>query len=236
MLRHSLSFPRIFMRIIFFLIFILSITACGNFFRDKTNPGASFSGESGSITKGTIEFAEVKQKIFDPHCVKCHSNYVNFASVKQSISNILNSVEQNRMPKNAPPLAEELKNLLRSWIAEGANETLTDDTQNQPNDDDDDTLLKPTWASLNLHIFDSKCLVCHRPGGQAPWIDFSNRASMAKTLLKHIDFKNPEESNLVLRLRDPEEPMPPLPPQSTIPQLTEEEVLVVIEWIKAGVP
>ncbi len=223
------------MRLLICVSLVFVLLGCGNFFREKNSLAANVSGEEGASASATIDFAEVKQKIFAPHCVKCHSNYANFLSVKQNLSGILNSIEQNRMPKNSPPLTEDLKNILRTWFAEGANETLDQDSSNEPIPDDV-TLLKPTWNSLSLHIFEPKCLVCHSPVGKAPWIDLSSRASMAKTLLKHIDFKNPEESNLVIRLRDTEEPMPPLPPQSTIPQLTEEEVVVVIEWIKAGLP
>jgi uncharacterized membrane protein len=223
------------MRLLIYFSLVFTLLGCGNFFRDKNNLAGSISGEGGSSAVATIDFAEVKQKIFEPHCVKCHSNYANFLSVKQNLSGILNSIEQNRMPKNSSPLTEDLKNILRTWFAEGANETLDQGSSNEPTADDI-TILKPTWDYLSLHIFEPKCLVCHSPVGKAPWIDFSNRASMAKTLLKHIDFKNPEESNLVIRLRDTEEPMPPLPPQSAIPQLTEEEVVVVVEWIKAGLP
>jgi cytochrome c5 len=223
------------MKLLFYFILSLTLFGCGNFFRDKTNSSANIAGDGESVTKVTVDFSEVKQRIFEPHCVKCHSNYANFASVKQSISNILGSIEQNRMPKNAQPLGDDLKNLLRTWIAEGANENLMEDSQTEPTDEDP-TVLKPTWTSLSLHVFEPKCLVCHSPVGKAPWIDFSNRATMAKTLIKHIDFKNPDDSNLVIRLRDSEEPMPPLPPQSTIPQLSEDEILVVVEWIKAGVP
>ena len=223
------------MKLLICFSFALMLLGCGNFFREKGSSSTLLTPDEGASAIGTIAFDEVNQKIFAPHCIQCHSNYANFTSVKLNISNILASVEQNRMPKNAPPLSEDLKNLLRTWIAEGVNETLSEDSQTPPVDEDPGTL-KPTWASLSLNIFESKCLICHRPGGQAPWIDFSNRASMAKTLLKHIDFKNPDESNLVIRLRDTEEPMPPLPPQSTIPQLSEEEIQMVVDWIKAGVP
>lgn len=219
------------MKSIICLVSYLTLVGCGNFFRDKTE--SNFEEVSNSET--TIDFAKVRSEIFEPHCIKCHSNYANFASVKQIISSILTSVEQNRMPKNAPPLNENLKALLRVWVAEGTNEFLGDNSLNQP-PQDDPTLLKPTWNSLSLNIFEPKCLVCHSPNGQAPWVDFSNRTAMAKTLLKHINFKNPEDSNLIIRLRDPEEPMPPLPPDSTISQLTEDEVLVVIDWINLGVP
>jgi hypothetical protein len=53
--------------------------------------------------------------------------------------------------------------------------------------------LLPTWESLSKNIFIPKCVVCHNPSGQAPWIDVSNREGMAKTLIKHINFKDIEK-------------------------------------------
>jgi uncharacterized membrane protein len=221
------------MRLIFFSVFIISVTACGNIFHNK-HENVTNSDNENANSKPTISFAEVRLKVLDPHCIKCHSNYVDYKSVKKNISQILNSVEQNRMPKNAIPISDDLKELLRAWVAEGTPENLETNTDSP--EPTDDGALKPTWDSLKLNIFDPKCLVCHSANGKSPWVDFTNRATMAKTLIKHIDFKNPDDSNLILRLRDTEEPMPPLPPQSTLTQLTEEEVLVVIEWIKAGLP
>jgi mono/diheme cytochrome c family protein len=213
-----------------FLIFSLLFTGCGNYTRLKTQE--SLNQTTG---KATIAFAEVQEKIFSPYCVSCHSNYRDFRAIKQNLSLILSSIEQNRMPKNANPLAQNLKDLLRAWIAEGAQEVLIEN-EDDPQDSTDDTSLIATWDSLNLKVFGPKCLICHNPIGQAPWIDFSNRTTMAKTLLKHINFKAPEESNLIIRLQDPEEPMPPLPPQSNIPQLTKSEIQTVIDWIHAGLP
>lgn len=219
------------MKSVFFLISVFFVIGCGNFFEDKSEAPR----DEISSANATVDFAEVKQKIFAPHCIKCHLNYENFASVKMIASGILNSIEQNRMPKNSPPLDESLKILIRTWVAEGANEFLENNSSEQPSDEDI-TTLKPTWESLRLHIFEPKCLVCHNPVGKAPWIDLSSRAGMAKTLIKHINFKNPDDSNLIIRLRDPEEPMPPLPPQSNLLQLTEDEILVVIDWINSGLP
>lgn len=219
------------MKLIFFLAFSTCIVGCGNFFRDKSPAGPDLI----SSTKASVDFAEVKNRVLTPHCLTCHSNYANFVSVKSSATAILSAVEQDRMPKNAPPLPEDLKNLLRTWVAEGANEFL-DSALGETMPEEEVSGLVPTWSSLSVRIFEPKCLVCHSPGGQAPWVDFSSRAAMAKTLIKHINFKNPEESNLIVRLTDPEEPMPPPPPQSNITQLTLEEVQVVIEWINAGLP
>ncbi len=89
---------------------------------------------------------------------------------------------------------------------------------------------------MSLHVFEPKCFVCHNPRGEAPWVDFTNRSTMFKTLLKHFDFADPKNSLLVKRLKDPEEPMPPLPPFSYLPQLTPYEISKVVEWIENGLP
>ena len=49
-----------------------------------------------------------------------------------------------------------------------------------------------------------------------------------------FDFENPEQSYMLEVIQDPLEPMPPL--DSGIPQLTEEEIAVLQEWIRLGLP
>lgn len=179
-------------------------------------------------------FADVRDRVFMSYCVRCHVQYADYTFAKKDIKQILLSVENNRMPKNAAPLSQELKDLLKAWDQNGSPDQAAQNTQTPPPATSDE--LAPTWDSLYANIFVPKCVVCHSPNGVAKWIDVSSRAGMAKTLIKHINFAKPEDSYLVSRLKDKEEPMPPLPPDSSIPQLTEKEVGVVIEWIKAGLP
>jgi uncharacterized membrane protein len=212
------------------IVFLTS--ACGNFFDSKTAPAPNSPSEipgSGS----TILFAEVREKIFVPFCIQCHVQYGDYTFVQQDLKNIKTAVNQNRMPKNQSPLSSEQKQLLAEWISSGAQNEAVVSVQPPTAEPQG---LQPTWDSLYKNIFVPKCVVCHSPTGPANWVDVSSRAGMTKTLLKHIDFKNIENSNLILRLKDPEEPMPPLPPDSNIPQLTTEEVQIVIEWIEAGLP
>lgn len=215
------------------------LVACGNFFDPKheaqlNNPNNP-SGEN--ETNMTIPFSEVRAKIFEPHCTLCHSEYGNYFFVKQDVNAILAAVLQNRMPDDAPPLDGELKKLLTNWINQGAPEFVqggenTSSPQPAPIDE-----LQATWDSLHKRIFVPKCTICHSPEGEAPWVDLTSREAMSKTLIaEHINFQKPEESNLIFRLRHKEAPMPPLPPFSNIPQLTEGEIEIVLEWIKRGLP
>lgn len=221
------------LKFILLLMGSLFVVSCGNFIKPKHQQAPSASNDVSNVGSG-VAFAEVRDKIFVPHCVKCHIQYGDYDFVKPSLTSIVSSIEENRMPKGGPPITEDLKVLLRSWVSGGAPNEATASAPTTP--PIDENVLQPTWASLSRNIFIPKCAVCHNPTGQAPWVDVSSRPGMAKTFQKHINFKNPEESNLIVRLADPEEPMPPLPPDSNIPQLTEEEIQVVVEWIKAGIP
>lgn len=209
-----------------FIFFML--TSCGNFFKDKPD---DISASADASIAGQVEFSEVRTKIFVRYCIECHVQYGAYKFVKQEVTAIQSSVSSNRMPKNAPPLSSELKALLSQWINDGA----IDSSQGAPVPDlEVGDLLLPTWDSLQAKIFIPKCVVCHSPNGQAKWIDLTNRKAMTVTLLKHINFNNPEASNLMIRLRDPEEPMPPY--SSNIPVLTREEADVVVDWINRGLP
>lgn len=143
---------------------------------------------------------------------------------------MVNAVDSNRMPKGGSPLEASLKDLLHAWLANGAPEK----AESIETPIGEDNGLKPNWESLYAHIFAPRCTVCHSATGEAPWVDLSDRPNMLKTLLNHIDLNNPETSYLVKRLQDQAEPMPPK--DSPFRQLNQEEVGVVIEWIRLGLP
>ncbi len=91
-----------------------------------------------------IDFALVKAQIFEPYCAKCHPEKTEedggpyweptayaslvqwkaFVPGKPEESDIYKSVNEDKMPKNGPPLSPELKKLLSDWIASGARETV----------------------------------------------------------------------------------------------------------------
>ncbi len=213
----------------FYWVILFLFSACS---LEPRHSPSQFENTSSESFKATIFFDEIKEKIINPHCLICHSNYSNYQTVKFHLPAIINSVASKRMPLNAPPLPEDLLDLLEAWLDEGAPLE-----KNEPDESQDIIQpLNPTWDSLSLYVFEPKCFVCHNPKGEAPWVDFSNRSTMIKTLIEHINFSQPENSNLIHRLKDSEEPMPPLPPFSNLPQLTEDEINVVVEWINRGLP
>ncbi len=108
------------------------------------------SATDDSISSKTQIFCKV-QKVFDDNCIKCHSEKGQLPSlvrgfaqsalidkkghhgnylVKPNASNesglfkLISSTDPNhRMPKNAPPLAKEDIQLIRTWIDTGASFT-----------------------------------------------------------------------------------------------------------------
>lgn len=85
-----------------------------------------------SHTPVKIDFAYIREKIFEPRCFKCHSekggnrddiNLETYENVKPIVQEILAAVKDNSMPRKAPPLSDSDKALLEKWISEGAIET-----------------------------------------------------------------------------------------------------------------
>lgn len=87
---------------------------------------AAFTPEE--IAAANFQF--IKDKIFTPHCLKCHAsdvqrgdvNLEDYSTAFQLRNEIRSEVDADRMPRRAPPLSPELKELLFSWIDNGARE------------------------------------------------------------------------------------------------------------------
>ena len=78
----------------------------------------------------TPDFAFVSQTVFEPHCVKCHSNETAKGGVNLTVytnavrhaSKIKEAIETDDMPRRAPPLTPDLKAIVYAWIANGTPE------------------------------------------------------------------------------------------------------------------
>ncbi len=126
------------------IVLLVSIEACNKSDSGGSpNPPPSASsprapGVTPSPTPGSsIDFATIQTRIFIPHCYQCHStaggnrggvNVETYATVKTLIPRIHNEViVQHAMPpvEAGGPLAQDLQNLLQSWIDAGAPEKVT---------------------------------------------------------------------------------------------------------------
>ena len=107
------------------------------------------------------------------------------------------------------------------------------ETQPQPEPDPEPTESKVSWAEVSGKIFQSKCVACHNPSGQVPWIDLSSFDAFIKNeRISKYDPANPQANRLLERVMETAEPMPPPP----IARLTDEELELLLKWYEAGTP
>lgn len=207
----------------------LLLTAC-DYSNSKALSEVPFQKDLG---EASITFKIVSERVLDPNCVTCHSNYSNYESVKRELSSIQTAIDLDRMPKRGPPLSQTEKQLLSHWISLGApfDSKLPPPAQ---------LPLQPDWASISVNLIFPKCLVCHNPQGQAKFVDLSSRQAFFNSRdrlfggVKLLDFEKPAESYIVSIVQDPVEPMPP--PIARIPKVTEKEIAVLTKWIELGLP
>jgi len=90
------------------------------------------------------------------------------------------------------------------------------------------------FAREVLPILSNKCFVCHGPDGEKKDVlrlDSFKEATRDLDGYKAIDPKSPEKSELLVRLHDKEDPMPPKKAEK---QLTKVEVDILARWVKEG--
>lgn len=215
------------------LVLMLFLASCGNYQNDS-----SFKVRDIQLSEVELDFATIKSAILTPHCISCHSQYSSYNGIRRDISTIVAVVDNERMPKNAPALSSNLKELLRAWNERGAPEFAGQDP-GEPIPVE----LTPDWKSISENIFVPKCVVCHNPQGQAKFLDLSSRQVIfdARNRLfgddqKLINLEAPENSYLISVVLDEFEPMPPPPPFSNFGRLSELEVSTITKWIELGLP
>lgn len=210
---------------ILILTFTLFLASCGNSLEFKEDPSARFRG---NFEVRELNFAVVKDRVLKKNCIQCHLAYEDYNTVAADKEKILDAILTDRMPKNAPPLNDNLKSLMVAWVRAGA-------PAGQLPPDRGSDKLEPTWDSLSKKVFFPKCIQCHNPNGQAKFMDLSTRQRFFEEreyLLNN--FEDVENSYLFEILTDPEEPMPP--EWSDLGRLSEEELKVIKEWIEKGLP
>lgn len=186
-------------------------------------------GDPGVSGQGIPDFSSLLERVLRPRCVSCHQHYATYAGASREARAILSAVESDRMPKGGPPLAAWQKEALRRWVEAGAPQFA-----DRPPEEDPADRLEPVWASVSRNILAPKCLLCHSPSGQANFLDLSSPETLKGPAARLVDLDDPEASELIAIVRDPEEPMPPR--SSNIPPLSEVEIQVLIEWIRRGLP
>ncbi|MCF8059278.1 MAG: hypothetical protein K9K67_08280 [Bacteriovoracaceae bacterium] len=184
----------------------------------------------GDPPTGDLDFSKVSTSVFKPHCINCHGSFNDYSVVKSKINIIVDKVRTNQMPLGST-LAPNLKAILFDWAAAGAPQVGTGPL---PVPDPIPAPLSPTYESLKTHVLSQKCIACHNPQGRARFLDFSTYEAMSAYGGRLFDFRRPERSDIIKGILDDEEPMPPL--GSPFDQVTREEINVLIQWIRLGIP
>lgn len=207
------------MRTLPFLIFAsVLLSSCG-----KEGPLAFEVKDLDQVTGEEVDFQTVRKAVLSK-CIGCHAQYGDYEAVRKDLDQIVASVSANRMPKNSPPLAQNLKTLLTDWARAGAPEG------NSPGSAETELNFK----KITREILGPKCVQCHNPNGQARFLDLSTRQALWEAREKLLNFEDPTRSYLIAVITDPEEPMPPV--WASLGRLTEEEIETLKEWIGKGIP
>ena len=93
---------------------------------------------------------------------------------------------------------------------------------------------KVDFAKQILPILSNKCFACHGPDSKKPSelrLDSYDAATADRDGTKAIDPKDLSESEILFRIHDEEDPMPPLDAEK---QLTDSEKSLLSSWISSG--
>ncbi len=93
---------------------------------------------------------------------------------------------------------------------------------------------KVDFAREVLPILSNKCFVCHGPDTKKKddlRLDSYEAATADRDGLHAIDPTNPAESEIIVRIHDEEDPMPPRDAEK---QLTDNERKILAQWVKEG--
>lgn len=121
----------------FFMMVTFGLVSCN--YNDLKQPSAS-AGKAGSGKEGQlpelIDFAMVKEAVFEPACIKCHGPQIakadlrldGYVSTSERLRDIRQAVAEGDMPPPPPRgvvLTPEQRELLLAWIDRGGKEFAT---------------------------------------------------------------------------------------------------------------
>lgn len=212
---------------------------------------------SSAELSSSVSFETVYERVFRPNCITCHGNLggVNLESrqsAREAIERIhqMTLVEKRMPPPPNPPLNEEERTILASWIKKEGDErpgnapTPTPYPEPAPRPDPmpepiprpsprPNPVLTPTFRSIQQQILAPKCITCHRAGGRASGIPFTSLNEILQSPYELVVPERPEESGIVLALKPgARKPMPPV--GSGFPPVTSRELKAIEEWIRKG--
>lgn len=207
--------------------------------------------ETLKLDASSLGFAQIRSLALGPKCSRCHGNddwmnsYPAAKAAAQDISDRVQGIGPNRPmpPANATQLTAAEKAAIVAWVAAGAPEVPgqtpapIDQPVNPPPAEPPPSEPPPvtpppveppappsepppppalSFALVKAKVFDGKCLRCHKTD--------LDTYEHTRPLLKDIEFRVQDIGG--------EAQMPP----PNKPQLTAEELKLVLDWIRSGAP
>jgi hypothetical protein len=221
------------MKFSFVLCALALLLSAGCSYRDLKNgtQATQTFGQSGA----NLGFAQIQAAVLGPKCARCHgamvASYEAVKNLSQDIQARVGSSDANFVmpPPNAVPLTTEERNLLLAWIGAGSPRDPT-----QPNPANPSPPGNPpapgnpspppgpaptprlSFANLSATVFQPKCARCH-----------SGMMGSYESVVANL-----QEIEMRVRSTFDFEKMPP----ARAPQLTTEELNLLLDWIQAGAP
>lgn len=206
--------------------------------------------------KASVDFTTVKNLVFGD-CLKCHNgtrdpDLRSLAIIRNQSSQILSSVESNKMPPSGSgysSLGDCQKLILKAWLEQGAPEvgtvtvgSLGGACQQAPLEpvtpvDNLPILLKPlNYETLYQRIIQPKCLHCHNSGPTGDFDASLYHLSPFEDFVKEKNMLNvdPTQSKFMSVLTNDDDSR--MPPPDDGPRLSEDEIAFVKKWLEAGFP
>lgn len=194
---------------------------------------------------GPGEFETIKAIVLTNRCNTCHDRHLtrgvdltNYAGIKASLGKVEAELRKRTMPVGRPlPRAEE--ELVLKWIEGGAPEVMSAETKKKCDEANQPPPiavkpLAPNYESIKDKILEGKCLSCHQPGESGELYDFSSYAGI-QLAADLFDTSMPEASPFIKAVvKEGRGSMPPA--RSGIARVTPDEVKVLTEWIRLGLP
>lgn len=203
------------MRTFFFFCSLFLLVACE---KSGTNEHTLFQAAP-SLENG-VSFAQLNSFILKPMCLRCHAWAADETQVRArtvpgnpDASALYVRIANGSMPQGGPVATSIQLEVVETYI-KGL----------RPSPGPGPAPLKPTYASLKVHLFEKSCTMCHNPDSRRrkPFTTYEEVTALVDDIQLELDMGS----------------MPPLDdegnPRAPVP--TEEVLNAFREWVVAGMP
>lgn len=217
------------------------ITGC-SFALDSLHPTNSSNGSGNSqqstpVTATQIDYATINTQVISNNCLECHSaaagnkggiNLETYQNLKANLIDVQADLADDSMPKDRNPLSAAEKDLVNTWIKNGAPETVSNNNPTGPSVSPSPTppaVVNPppqpsgtNYQTVNSQVLQPYCLSCHSAaGGNRAGINLESYSNVLKNITA---VKSTINSGSM--------------PRGTT--LSASQKKLILDWIAAGAP